>query len=81
MKMILAPREGSFIMNDSLDEKEYMFRRIKQLYGDRLSEEQLDAVEKKLDPILSALKDVREVPLENGDEPMIVFKPYRETRI
>lgn len=81
MKMILAPGEGSFIMNDILDEKEYMFRRIKQLYGDRLSEEQLDAVEKKLDPILSALKDVREVPLENGDEPMIVFKPYRETRI
>lgn len=81
MKMILAPREGSFIMNDSLDEKEYMFRRIKQLYGDRLSEEQLDAVEKKLDPILSALKDVREVPLENGDEPMIVFKPYREDQI
>lgn len=81
MKMILAPREGSFIMNDALDEKEYMLRRIKQLYGARLSDEQLDAVEKKLDPILSSLKDVREVPLENGDEPMIVFKPYREDRI
>ncbi len=81
MKMILAPREGSFIMNDSLDEKEYMFRRIKQLYGDRLSEEQLDAVKKKLDPVLSALEDIRRIPLENGDEPMIVFKPYREDQI
>ena len=57
-----------------------MFERIKVLYGDRLDEEQLAAVEASLDPMMTVLEQIRGVPLENSDEPFSVFKPYRKDR-
>ena len=68
-------------MSDSNTEKEHMFERIKVLYGDRLDEEQLAAVEASLDPMIAVLEQIRAVPLENSDEPYSVFKPYRKDRI
>jgi Asp-tRNA(Asn)/Glu-tRNA(Gln) amidotransferase C subunit len=65
-------------MSDSKSEKEYMMERIKTLYGDRLDEEQLKAVEASLDPIIMVLEQLRSIPLENSDEPYSVFKPYRK---
>lgn len=67
-------------MTDSKTEKEHMFERIKTLYGDRLNEEQLAAVEASLDPVVAVLEQIRAVPLENSDEPYSVFKPYRKDR-
>ena len=67
-------------MTDSKTEKEHMFERIKVLYGDRLDEEQLTAVEASLDPMIDVLEKIRGVPLENSDEPYSVFRPYRKDR-
>lgn len=65
-------------MTDS--EKDHMFKRVKELYGDKLTEEQLAAIEASLDPMISVLEQLRSVPLENSDEPYSVFKPYRKDR-
>lgn len=67
-------------MTDSKTEKEYMFERVKTLYGDWLDEEQLAAVEASLDPMMSVLEEIRAMPLLNSDEPYSVFKPYRKDR-
>lgn len=50
---------------------------VKERYGDRLTEEQLEHVENSLKRVLEAGKALREVPLDNSDEPYNVFKPYR----
>jgi len=65
-------------MTDS--EKEHIFKRIKELYGDKLDDEQLSAVEASLDPMIKVLEQLRSVPLENRDEPYSVFKRYRKDR-
>ncbi len=57
-----------------------MFERVKTLYGDRLDDEQLAAVEASLDPMISVLELLRSLPLENNDEPFNVFRPYRKDR-
>lgn len=61
-------------------EKEHIFKRVKELYGDRLTEEQLSAVEESIDPIINVIEKLRNIPLENSDEPYSVFKPYRKDR-
>ena len=65
-------------MNDS--EKNHMFNRVKELYGEKLTEDQLTAIEASLSPMISVLEQLRSVPLENSDEPYSVFKPYRKDR-
>ena len=65
-------------MSDSKSEKEYMFERVKALYGDRLDEEQLAAVETSLDSVIMVIEQLRSIPLENSDEPYNLFKPYRK---
>jgi Asp-tRNA(Asn)/Glu-tRNA(Gln) amidotransferase C subunit len=65
-------------MTDS--EKDHIFKRVKELYGDKLTDEQLAAIEASLDPMISVLEQLRSVPLENSDEPYSVFKPYRKDR-
>ena len=57
-----------------------MFERVKTLYGDRLDEEQLAAVEASIDPMITVLDALRSIPLENSDEPYSVFKPHRKDR-
>jgi Asp-tRNA(Asn)/Glu-tRNA(Gln) amidotransferase C subunit len=65
-------------MTDS--EKEHIFTRVKELYGDKLDDRQLSAIEANLDPMIKVLEQLRSVPLENSDEPYSVFKPYRKDR-
>ena len=57
-----------------------MLERVKTLYGDRLDDEQLAAVEASLDPMIKVVEEIRKTPLENSDEPYNVFKPYRKDR-
>ena len=65
-------------MTDS--EKDHMYRRVKELYGDHLTEDQLAAIETSLDPMIKVLEQLRSIPLLNSDEPYSVFKPYRKDR-
>lgn len=65
-------------MNSNEYEKEYMFNRIKFLYGNRLNDEQLEAVKESIDTVLKNLEQIRELQLENKDEPYSIFQPYRK---
>jgi hypothetical protein len=67
-------------MSKQNTEKEFMFERVKTLYGDMLDKEQLAAIESGLDQMISVFDKIRSVPLENSDEPFSVFKPYKKDR-
>jgi len=64
-------------MTDSDRETSILMELVKERYGERLTEEQLEHVSKSLKTVLDAGKALRETPLENSDEPYNVFKPYR----
>jgi len=64
-------------MSKENKESEHLFSIIKGRYGERLSEDELAEVKKGVDRIVEAAEKLREVRLENGDEPFFVFRPYR----
>lgn len=63
-------------MTDS-KETSILMELVKERYGDRLTPEQLEMVEKQIENNLGTAKKLWEVELENSDEPYNVFKPYR----
>ena len=64
-------------MSKENKESEHLFNIVKERYGERLSEEELAEVRKGVDRIVEAAEKLREIRLENGDEPFFVFRPYR----
>ena len=64
-------------MSKENKESEHLFSIIKERYGERLSEDELAEVKKGVDRIVEAAEKLREIRLENGDEPFFVFRPYR----
>ena len=58
-------------------EVDALFGRVKDEYGDRLNEEQLEKVREGVEGVVTASHSLREVKLENGDEPFSVFVPFR----
>ncbi len=64
-------------MTDSDKETSILMELVKERYGERLTEEQLENVENSLKRVMDAGKALRDTPLENSDEPYNVFKPYR----
>jgi hypothetical protein len=64
-------------MSNESSESEHLFNIIKERYGERLSDEELAEVKKGVDRIVEAAEKLREIRLENGDEPFFVFRPYR----
>ena len=64
-------------MTDSGEETRILLELVRKRYGDRLTDEQIAAVEKQVATNLENAKGLRSVELENGDEPYNVFKPYR----
>jgi hypothetical protein len=66
-------------MSDTVNdrESEHLFSIIKERYGDRLTEEQLDEVRVGVNRLTEAAKALREIRLENWDEPFSVFRPYK----
>ena len=54
-----------------------MMELVRERYGERLTEEQLEQVEIGLKRVMEAGKALRDTPLENSDEPYNVFRPYR----
>jgi hypothetical protein len=49
-------------------------------FGDRLSDEEWMAVRQRIAKAVERGEQLRRAPLTNGDEPEIVFVPYREDR-
>ncbi len=64
-------------MSDSKPESEILFGIVRERYGDRLNDDELEEVRKGVDALAEAAESLREVKLENGDEPFSVFTPYR----
>ena len=58
-------------------EVEALFALVRERYGDRLTPEPLDGVKKGVEGIVKAARALRAVRLENSDEPMPPFVPYR----
>ena len=57
-------------------ESETLFNLVRTRYGDRLSPEELEEVRKGIERITETAKALREVKLENRDEPFSIFKPF-----
>jgi hypothetical protein len=64
-------------MSNENGESEHLFNIIKERYGERLSDDELAEVKKGVEKIVEAAEKLREIRLENGDEPFFVFRPYR----
>ncbi len=64
-------------MSDGNSESDHLFNIIKERYGEGLSDDELAEVKKGVEKIMEAAEKLREVRLENGDEPFFVFRPYR----
>ena len=62
----------------SAKESETLFKLVIDRYGDRLSLEELEEVRKGVERITETAKALREVKLENWDEPFSIFKPFRK---
>ena len=58
-------------------EVETLFQLVSDRYGGRLDAEQLEEVKKGVEAIAEAAQALRAVKLENGDEPLSIFTPYR----
>ena len=58
-------------------EAETLFRLVKEKYGDKIKEDELDEVKKAVQRIVETSMELRKVELGNWDEPFSVFKPYR----
>jgi hypothetical protein len=64
-------------MDSNRVEAETLFRLVEQLYGSRLTGDELDEVRKGVERIVEASAELRAVRLGNWDEPFSVFSPYR----
>lgn len=62
----------------SAKESETLFKLVIDQYGDRLTPEELEEVKKGVERIMETAKALREVKLENWDEPFSIFKPFRK---
>ena len=62
----------------SAKESETLFKLVRDQYGDRLTPEELEEVKKGVERIMETAKALREVKLENWDEPFSIFKPFRK---
>jgi len=51
---------------------------IRRRYGDRLGPEELEEMREALESIVKGQESLRAVRLENSDEPLSLFTPFRE---
>ena len=56
---------------------EALFELVRLKYGRWMNEQQLAEVREGVEAIAEASEELRSVELDNGDEPLFVFKPYR----
>jgi hypothetical protein len=67
-------------MTDPKTESEILFTYVKEMYGNKLTEQQLQEVKGGVEKIVEASLELRKVKLENSDEPFSMFIPYRGGR-
>ncbi len=60
----------------STEESDILFKLVEEKYGDRLTPEELEKVKKGVERVTETARALREVKIENWDEPFIVFRPY-----
>lgn len=58
-------------------EADALFEIVRQRYGDRLTPEQLDELSRIVQAQVEAARALRAMRLNNADEPMQPFAPYR----
>ena len=61
-------------------EAETLFNLVKERYGDKINEDELDEVKKAVEKIVETAIELRKVELGNWNEPFSVFKPYRRDK-
>jgi hypothetical protein len=62
----------------STEESDILFKLVEEMYGDRLTPEELEEVKKGVERVTETARALREVKIENHDEPFSTFKPYTE---
>ncbi len=55
-----------------------MFQMVRRRYGQNLTKEELEQVQKGIEGIVSAAEAMKAVELKNSDEPHSLFVPYRK---
>ena len=60
------------------NETEMLFNIVRERYGDRLSAEELEEVRKGVEGFAEVTQALRAQKLENSDEPLSTFVPYRK---
>jgi hypothetical protein len=60
----------------SRTEAELLFALVRERYGNRLSPEELEAVQAGVAAIVEAVQALRAVPLENADAPLLPHRPH-----
>ena len=75
----LRPKRRRSIVNQQATAREAdkRFKLVKDLYGDRLDDEQLEEVRKGVQGIVAVAEELRAIKLDNGSEPFSVFAPFR----
>ncbi|UCH57644.1 MAG: hypothetical protein JSV18_01620 [Candidatus Bathyarchaeota archaeon] len=63
---------------DAKKEVELLFEFVRDLYGDRLTDEELEEVRNGVEHIAETAAALRSIKLENSVEPFSVFKPHRK---
>ena len=59
------------------EDADALFDLLKGRYGDRLTPEQLEDLRETVGEITKRADEMRSVALKNGDEPFLVFTPFR----
>ena len=55
-----------------------MFQMVRRRYGQNLTKEELEQVQKGVEGVISAAEAMKTVDLKNSDEPHSLFVPYRK---
>ncbi|MGD2200282.1 MAG: hypothetical protein PVJ38_01455 [Candidatus Bathyarchaeota archaeon] len=66
------------MVDDVNEEVERLFELVRDRYGSRLTQEELEAVREKVKRIVETAMTLRSVKLQNSDEPFSVFKPHKK---
>lgn len=62
----------------AMSESESLVHLVRQRYGSRLTEAELEDVRQGIEAMMQAAAVLRAIPLANSDEPGTVFRPYRQ---
>jgi len=59
-------------------ESQILFTLVQTLYGSKVNSEELREIQNQVDTIMESINTLRSFPLQNNDEPVLHFTPYRK---